>query len=139
LPHLHISLSYTAASPFIGGALILLVGSFVQEYMITRYCRDRHDETLKARLIKDGDLVQLICTYLAVVPPGIAYANGNRGLLTFMVLGGFIGIVVSAVKLLNAPSYKYYAWRKFEIITPGTAAGLVFCAIGGVYALFWGS
>jgi hypothetical protein len=125
-----------SASPFIGGGLILAVGSYVQTYMVERICRDRTDITLKGRLTRDGDLVQLVCTYLAVVPAGVALFYKHLPMLTFMILGALIGIVVSSVKLLNANPDKYYS-RRLCGMTGATTGCLAYCLVGAAYALFW--
>jgi hypothetical protein len=122
--------------PFIAGFATQILGSAVQYgFLHALKEKQRINGDVHNELLRDGDLVQMLCTASVVVPSAIiAFRSGE----TFLVVTIFVAIVVVALSILVFRAWDVGEYRRYSLmfLTPACVTALAFCLGGGVAAYF---
>lgn len=120
--------------PFIAGLATQLLGSIVQ-YGFLYQIRDRATISAQAQneLLRDGDLVQLLCTATAIVSSAIIALRDRE---TFLVVTIFVAVIVIAGALILFRAWDPHEYRRYSaaFLTPAFDTSLLFCLAGGAAA-----
>jgi hypothetical protein len=111
---------------------VTVVGAVLQAMYLSRYKSEI--KPVRQRLELSGDMAQLICTVISVVPPALVLGHGTLLTVTIIVAFGFIAVAIAA--LSNDQLAPFYSARKFlKIFMPASWIAFGLCGIGLVVAL----